>query len=552
MSATENYIGFEELVFYLNESRKISYHGFLDIYRNTIIASLSQLTNFPLEKWQNFNIAWTNHFLDNAKELLDSNAFTELKKKVNIEHSKRKKDLRIFWQEVIKDYEKSQKIIKEYEKENTFTTVTPLPKKPIKFSETLQSKENTFTVTPLPKKPIKFSETLQSKENTFSTVTPLPKKPIKFSETLQSKENTFTTVTPLPKKPIKFSETLQSKENTFTTVTTLPKKPIKFSETLQSKENTFTTVKSLSKTLQPDISLLSKKTGKSSVKNLSETSQLDLFKKNITFINNFCYDIFHELENESYANLFYKYTKEDVKNEVIEYPMDLFTINSKLENNQYTSLKEFEKDIRLIFCNCYTYNDIKSKEYCSGKILESIFNEKWNEKIILYDRQTIELKRVRDTDTDDTDDTNRFWKKQCQILEQNKNNLIYRQVINDALLIASAYKSIVAIIESLLPLKYHIPELSLVMDGKKLKGSGRFGYSDIFVLKGIGNEEDLLKRPYTYWSKEHKRTNQTTIGEVLNSGISQLESYMNTILKGRVVDYSGSGIFDERVDKKKR
>ncbi|EXX62413.1 Bdf1p [Rhizophagus irregularis DAOM 197198w] len=299
--------------------------------------------------------------------------------------------------------------------------------------------------------------------------------------------------------------------------------------------------------------------------------------------------------------------------------MDLFTINSKLENNQYTSLKEFEKDIRLIFCNCYTYNDIKSKEYCSGKILESIFNEKWNEKIILYDRQTRELKRVRDTDTDDTDDTDRFWKKQCQILEQNKNNLIYRQVINDALLIASAYESIVvgniipfieilktflltrsrmslslanesmlqAIIESLLPLKYRIPELSLVMDGKKLKGSGRFGYSDIFVLKGIGDiyyislelkyislvgliknqkakyganelenldkilekesEEDLLKRPYTYWSKEHKRTNQTTIGEVLNSGISQLESYMNTISKGRVVDYSGSGIFDERV-----
>ncbi|PKC01933.1 hypothetical protein RhiirA5_425953, partial [Rhizophagus irregularis] len=323
-------------------------------------------------------------------------------------------------------------------------------------------------------------------------------------------------------------------------------------------------------------------------------------------------------------------------------------------NNQYTSLKEFEKDIRLIFCNCYTYNDIKSKEYCSGKILESIFNEKWNEKIILYDRQTRELKRVkdndtgdtdrswkkqsqilehnknnlrqtrelkrvRDTDTDDTDDTDRSWKKQCQILEQNKNNLIYRQVINDALLIASAYESLVigniipfieilktflltrsrmslslanesmlqAIIESLLPLKYRIPELSLVMDGKKLKGSGRFGYSDIFVLKGIGdiyyislelkyiplvgliknqkvkyganelenldkilekeNEEDLLKRPYTYWSKEYKRTNQTTIGEVLNSGISQLESYMNTISKGRVVDYSSSGIFDERV-----
>ncbi|CAB4477203.1 unnamed protein product [Rhizophagus irregularis] len=508
MSATENYIGFEELVFYLNEPRKISYHGFLKIYRNTIIASLSQLTNFPLEKWQNFNITWVTRFLHNAKKLFDSNTFTDLKKKVNAEYLQRKKDLQIYWQEVIKEYEESQKIIKEYEKENMITTVTPLPKKPIKVSETLQSKENTFT-----------------------------------------------TATPLPKKPIKFSE----------------------------------------------------------------TSQLDLSKKNITFINDFCYDVFHELENESYANLFYKYTEKDVKNKVIEYPMDLFTINSKLENNQYTSLKEFEKDIRLIFCNCYTYNDIKSKEYCSGKILESIFNEKWNEKIIIYDRQTRELKRVKDNDTGDTDDTDRSWKKQCQILEQNKNNLIYRQVINDALLIASAYESLVigniipfieilktflltrsrmslslanesmlqAIIESLLPLKYRIPELSLVMDGKKLKGSGRFGYSDIFVLKGIGdiyyislelkyiplvgliknqkvkyganelenldkilekeNEEDLLKRPYAYWSKEHKRTNQTTIGEVLNSGISQLESYMNTISKGRVVDYSSSGIFDERV-----
>ncbi|CAB4380152.1 unnamed protein product [Rhizophagus irregularis] len=559
MSTTENYIGFEELVSYLNEfkSRNLSYHGFLKINRNTIIASsLTQLTDFPLtsSKWQILDITWNNRFLEKAKELLDSNTFVELRKKANTEHSQRKKDLQIFWQEVIKECEKNQKIIKESEKENTFTTVTSLSKKPIKFSE---------------------------------------------------------------KK--------------------------------LSKENTFTTVAS-----QPNISLLSKKTGKSSVKNLSETLQLDLSKKNITFINDFCYDVFHELKNESYANLFYKYTEKDVKNKVIEYPMDLFTINSKLENNQYTSLKEFEKDIRLIFCNCYTYNDIKSKEYCSGKILESVFNEKWNEKIILYDRQTRELKkvkdndtgdtdrswkkqsqilehnknnlrqtrelkRVRDTDTDDTDDTDRSWKKQCQILEQNKNNLIYRQVINDALLVASAYESLVigniipfieilktflltrsrmslslanesmlqAIIESLLPLKYRIPELSLVMDGKKLKGSGRFGYSDIFVLKGIGdiyyislelkyiplvgliknqkvkyganelenldkilekeNEEDLLKRPYTYWSKEYKRTNQTTIGEVLNSGIIQLESYMNTISKGRVVDYSSSGIFDERV-----
>ncbi|PKK66955.1 Bromodomain-containing protein, partial [Rhizophagus irregularis] len=54
----------------------------------------------------------------------------------------------------------------------------------------------------------------------------------------------------------------------------------------------------------------------------------------------------------------------------IKHPMDLFTINSKLENNQYISLEEFENDIHLIFRNCYTYNDINSKVYCSGEALE--------------------------------------------------------------------------------------------------------------------------------------------------------------------------------------
>ncbi|PKY56667.1 Bromodomain-containing protein, partial [Rhizophagus irregularis] len=59
----------------------------------------------------------------------------------------------------------------------------------------------------------------------------------------------------------------------------------------------------------------------------------------------------------------------------IKNPMDLFTINSKLENNQYRSTEEFEKDIRLIFRNCYTYNDVGSEIYCLGEELESDFNK---------------------------------------------------------------------------------------------------------------------------------------------------------------------------------
>jgi hypothetical protein len=129
-------------------------------------------------------------------------------------------------------------------------------------------------------------------------------------------------------------------------------------------------------------------------KDLSENLQPNVPKNNIKF--NLCYDIFHELECKSYAHLFYKCIEKNVR-----HPMDLFTIKSKLENNQYTRLEEFEQDIHLIFHNCYTYNDAKSEIYHLGEALESVFNEAWNEKLNLQDRETRELKRARDNDTDE-------------------------------------------------------------------------------------------------------------------------------------------------------
>src|SRR5919205_602304 len=142
----------------------------------------------------------------------------------------------------------------------------------------------------------------------------------------------------------------------------------------------------------------------------------------------------------------------------------------------------------------------------------------------------------------------------------------------------------------LLPLKHRIPEFCLVIDGKKQKGNGRFGYLDIFVLgetKGnnicielkyislIGlirdtngnqieafgtnelekldkklekeNEKSLLDKQYVYYSKEFKKWKQTTIHEVLNNGINQLKLYMNTISKGQTTGYSTSGVCDKRI-----
>ncbi|GBC18247.2 hypothetical protein GLOIN_2v1781418 [Rhizophagus irregularis DAOM 181602=DAOM 197198] len=363
-TATENYIGYEALISYIIESKNWSYYGFLSHNRDTIIASLAQLTSSTFTSARHsFDVAWSNRFLDEAEELLDSNTFAELKKKFIAERSRYAKKMQIFWQGVVKEYDKEN--AKECDKENT--------------------KEC-------------------DKENDIASLT----------------------------------------------------------------KKTVETPTNLSKTLQPD-----------------------------------------------------------VQSEIL-----LPKVSETLH---------------------------------SGKALESIFNKKWNEELILKGKQIKELKRTRDNDADDTD---RSWKKQSQVLEQNKDNLMYRQIVNDALLVTSAYESLViAIVEILLPLKYRIPEFSLVMDGKKPKGSGRFGYSDIFILKGIGDnyisslelkyislvglirnqkfganelenldkilekedEEILLKRSYTYWSKEFKKTIQTTIGE------------------GKVVNYFSSGVLDERV-----
>ncbi|CAG8510184.1 14584_t:CDS:2 [Rhizophagus irregularis] len=73
--------------------------------------------------------------------------------------------------------------------------------------------------------------------------------------------------------------------------------------------------------------------------------------KNSQLIN-FCYDILQELDIKSNIHPFYKYDEKIIKN-----PIDLFTIISKLENNQYANIEEFEKDIRLIFHQMSYHSD---------------------------------------------------------------------------------------------------------------------------------------------------------------------------------------------------
>lgn len=62
--------------------------------------------------------------------------------------------------------------------------------------------------------------------------------------------------------------------------------------------------------------------------------------------------------------------------QIIKKPMDLGTVQNKLENSQYTSINDAAKDIRQIWINCKTYNADGSEFY---KLAES-FSKRFEEK----------------------------------------------------------------------------------------------------------------------------------------------------------------------------
>ncbi len=73
--------------------------------------------------------------------------------------------------------------------------------------------------------------------------------------------------------------------------------------------------------------------------------------------------------------------KEEVPDyyEVIKEPMDLSTMESKLENDHYSTLEEFVYDARLIFNNCRKYNNETTTYFKNANKLEKFFNSKVKE-----------------------------------------------------------------------------------------------------------------------------------------------------------------------------
>eukprot|EP00834_Sanchytrium_tribonematis_P000416 NODE_8_length_66115_cov_0.981823.p1 type:complete len:1761 gc:universal NODE_8_length_66115_cov_0.981823:12928-18210(+) len=62
---------------------------------------------------------------------------------------------------------------------------------------------------------------------------------------------------------------------------------------------------------------------------------------------------------------------------VIKQPMDLQTIYTRLNNNEYGEVTKFRDDVILMLQNCYTFNSPGIQVYQDANTLESFFRQKW-------------------------------------------------------------------------------------------------------------------------------------------------------------------------------
>jgi bromodomain-containing factor 1 len=65
---------------------------------------------------------------------------------------------------------------------------------------------------------------------------------------------------------------------------------------------------------------------------------------------------------------------------VIKHPMDVSTIEGKVKGGEYQSAKDFERDMKLMFSNCYKFNPAGNVVHQWGKQLEEVFNDAWANK----------------------------------------------------------------------------------------------------------------------------------------------------------------------------
>ena len=102
-----------------------------------------------------------------------------------------------------------------------------------------------------------------------------------------------------------------------------------------------------------------------------------------------CKDVMNEILKKRYEHISYPFLHpvDPVALNIPDYPliiknpMDISTIQEKLDSGIYLKKKEFEDDFRLMFKNCFLYNPEGTDVYILGKQMEEIFNEHWSKLI---------------------------------------------------------------------------------------------------------------------------------------------------------------------------
>lgn len=95
-----------------------------------------------------------------------------------------------------------------------------------------------------------------------------------------------------------------------------------------------------------------------------------------------CDRIIKKLWSMPSASAFYEPVDAEALNipqyyQVIKRPMDLSSVRRNLEGEEFSTIWEFERDIRQIFWNCYHFNDMASWIGQQAQELEAVFNQEW-------------------------------------------------------------------------------------------------------------------------------------------------------------------------------
>ena len=64
--------------------------------------------------------------------------------------------------------------------------------------------------------------------------------------------------------------------------------------------------------------------------------------------------------------------------EEIKEPMDFGTMSTKLDENKYTTMEEFGRDVELIFANCRQFNPPTTYPVQCADTLERIWKKEWS------------------------------------------------------------------------------------------------------------------------------------------------------------------------------